>query len=64
MTYKAPLSINTCFLLALRTSTFSLTHALINMTVGDHVLLCTKAQDVKHETLFLPPTQINDRTQA
>ena len=43
---------------------FSLTHALINMTTSYHLMVCTKAQATKHETLFQPPrkkkiTEIN-----
>ena len=32
---------------------YSLTYALINVTIGNHVLLCTQAQAMKRGALFL-----------
>lgn len=43
---------------------FSLTHALINMIVDNHVLLCTKAHVVKRETLFELPMKRNYQNQS
>lgn len=51
MTYKPLQSENICFLLVSKTVDFALTHALINMAFGNHVLLCTKAQVVKRGTI-------------
>ena len=44
--------LNICFRLVVKTLTFSSTHALIEVITGNHVLICTKAQTVKHETLL------------